>query len=81
MRQRAERPARKGATTDDKTMPRRRWVARTPTWAEARVGLMFFGGLAGVAYETVAEHLDRPTLLFLFWAMMTGSAFLPRGKS
>lgn len=31
---------------------------------------MFFGGLAGVLYETVATSVDRPVLLALFGAMM-----------
>lgn len=31
---------------------------------------MFFGGLLGVVYETVATQVDRPVLLALFGAMM-----------
>ncbi len=32
--------------------------------------LMRYGGFAGVCYEALAEHFDRPYLLALFGAMM-----------
>lgn len=31
---------------------------------------MFFAGLIGVAWETFAEHVDRPWLLGVFAAML-----------
>jgi len=39
-------------------------------WKWLRDVIMFFGGLAGVIYETVATSTDRPVLLALFGAMM-----------
>jgi len=45
-------------------------------WPLIRDILLFFGGLAGVAYETLASQADRPTLLLLFAAMMGLPAFL-----
>lgn len=39
-------------------------------WKNVRDGIMFFGGLAGVIYETLATAIDRPVLLALFGAMM-----------
>ena len=36
----------------------------------ARSVALFVGGFAGVAYETVVSHAERPTLLVLFTAMM-----------
>jgi len=41
-----------------------------------RDAMLFLGGLAGVAYETVVVQADRPTLLLLFAAMMGLPAFL-----
>lgn len=38
--------------------------------------ILFFGGLAGVAHETLAHNLERPALLILFAAMMGLPAFL-----
>jgi hypothetical protein len=43
----------------------------------ARTVLLFLGGMAGIAYETVAEGTDRPTLLLLFAAMI-GLPFVVR---
>lgn len=45
-------------------------------WNVARDILLFLGGLAGVAHETLLQHSDRPTLLILFAAMMGLPAFL-----
>lgn len=45
-------------------------------WPLVRDVLLFVGGLAGVAHETLAEQSDRPTLLLLFAAMMGLPAFL-----
>jgi hypothetical protein len=45
-------------------------------WPLIRDILLFFGGLAGVAYETLGSQADRPTLLLLFAAMMGLPAFL-----
>lgn len=41
-----------------------------------RDSLLFLGGLAGVAHETLLTHTERPTLLILFAAMMGLPAFL-----
>jgi hypothetical protein len=45
-------------------------------WNLIRDICLFFGGLAGVAYETLGTNIDRPTLLLLFAAMMGLPAFL-----
>lgn len=45
-------------------------------WNVARDILLFLGGLAGVAHETLLQNSDRPTLLILFAAMMGLPAFL-----
>lgn len=42
--------------------------------------MLFFGGLAGVAYETLAVNVDRPSLLIVFAAMMGLPAFLRRDE-
>lgn len=42
----------------------------------ARDVILFFGGIAGVAYETIHEHSDRPYLLTLFAGMMGLTLFL-----
>jgi hypothetical protein len=36
----------------------------------ARTALLFAGGMAGIAYETIARGTERPTLLLLFGAMI-----------
>ena len=41
-----------------------------------RDGILFVFGLAGIVYETVANHGDNPTLLILFGAMCGLPAFL-----
>lgn len=41
-----------------------------------RSAILFVVGLAGILYETLAEHADRPTLLLLFAAMVGLPAFL-----
>lgn len=45
-------------------------------WPLARDVLLFSGGMAGVIHETLLSHLERPTLLILFAAMMGLPAFL-----
>jgi len=50
-------------------------------WPLIRDILLFLGGLAGVAYETLASQIDRPTLLLLFAAMMGLPAFLRADNS
>lgn len=51
-------------------------------WPFARDALLFLGGLAGVAHETLLSHSERPTLLILFAAMMGLPAFLqPRAEN
>ena len=41
-----------------------------------RSGVLFVVGIAGIAYETLVEHIERPTLLILFAAMIGLPAFL-----
>jgi hypothetical protein len=45
-------------------------------WPPVRDVLLFFGGLAGIAHETVIAETERPTLLLLFAAMSGLPAFL-----
>lgn len=40
-----------------------------------RDALTFSVGLAGIVWETIAEHTDRPLLLALFAAMIGVSAY------
>jgi hypothetical protein len=40
-----------------------------------RDGLLFALGLAGIVYETVVVHVDRPVLLALFGGMVGLPAF------
>lgn len=47
-----------------------------PTFVQFRSMLLFVGGLGGVAYVTVIDQTDRPTLLILFAAMMGLPLFL-----
>ena len=42
----------------------------TTWWPRLRDAMLFFGGMAGIAYETAWEHIDRPELLILFGAMV-----------
>jgi hypothetical protein len=49
---------------------------RPPTFVQFRTGVLFLGGLAGVAYETLVNQSDRPTLLIMFGAMMGLPLFL-----
>lgn len=43
--------------------------------------ILFVFGLAGIAYETVVVHVDRPTLLVLFGACIGLPAFLHKDES
>lgn len=45
-------------------------------WPLVRDMILFFGGFAGVAHETLVSSLERPALLILFAAMMGLPAFL-----
>jgi hypothetical protein len=45
-------------------------------WTLIRNVVLFFGGLAGVAYQTLFVNADRPTLLLLYAAMMGLPVFL-----
>lgn len=45
-----------------------------------RDAILFFGGFLGVAYETLGEQVDRPSLLIVFAAMMGLPAFLRRDE-
>lgn len=42
----------------------------------SRDTILFAAGLSGIAYETILEGGDRPTLLILFGAMVGLPAFL-----
>lgn len=47
----------------------------------ARDWILFFGGMAGVAHETLVSNVERPTLLILFGGMMGLPVFLRRDES
>lgn len=49
---------------------------KVPTFVQFRTAVLFLGGLAGVAYETLVNQSDRPTLLIMFGAMMGLPLFL-----
>jgi hypothetical protein len=53
-----------------------RWRFTRPTFVQIRTGVLFAAGIAGVAYETLVNQTDRPTLLILFGAMMGLPLFL-----
>lgn len=42
----------------------------------SRDSILFLAGMAGIAYETLAQGGERPTLLLLFAAMVGLPAFL-----
>lgn len=46
-----------------------------------RSTVLFVCGLAGICYETVVEHTERPTLLILFAGMVGLPAFLKMDES
>lgn len=46
-------------------------MRKLPPWPVLRTTTLFFFGLGGIAWETVVEKTDRPTLLILF-GMMAG---------
>jgi hypothetical protein len=50
-----------------------KWTAR---WTRDRI--IFLGGLAGVGYETLVTHGERPALLVLFASMLGLPAFLKK---
>lgn len=49
---------------------------RRPTFLQVRSAVLFVGGLAGVAYVTLVDNTDRPTLLIMFGAMLGLPLFL-----
>lgn len=51
------------------------------TWERLRDATLFFSGIGIAFYETVAENIDRPSLLILAAGMMGLPAFLPRRDS
>lgn len=53
----------------------RRWV-RSGKLKLTRDSILFISGLVGIGYETMFTHQDRPSLLFLFGAMIGLPAFL-----
>lgn len=54
---------------------------RRPTFTQIRAAALFAGGLLGVAWVTVIEDTDRPTLLILFGAMLGLPLFLRNDAS
>jgi hypothetical protein len=54
---------------------------RRPTFTQIRAAALFAGGLLGVAYVTVIDNTDRPTLLILFGAMLGLPLFLKNDAS
>jgi hypothetical protein len=49
-------------------------------WPIIRDAVLFVGGLAGVAHETVIATAESPTLLILFASMMGLPAFLQKDE-
>lgn len=49
---------------------------KAPSIKFSRDTALFLSGLAGIAYETLAQGGERPTLLLLFAAMVGLPAFL-----
>ena len=50
------------------------------TWPQIRDVILFVAGLLGAMHETLVSHIERPTLLLLFAAMMGLPAFLQRDE-
>lgn len=55
-----------------------RWLPKDGK--DARTWLLFIGGLAGVAYETLVSGGERPYLLVIFASMMGLPLFLRRDE-
>lgn len=55
-----------------------RWLPKDGK--DARTWLLFLGGLAGVAYETLVTGGERPYLLVIFASMMGLPLFLRRDE-
>ena len=53
----------------------------TPTFTTIRTVVLFVGGLAGIAHQTLVENTDRPTLIVLFAAMIGLPAFLGKDEA
>lgn len=51
---------------------------RAPTWPNLRDGILFFSGLAGVAFETILRRPPDYGLLPLFAAMVGLPAFIKK---
>lgn len=49
---------------------------RLPSFARIRAVVLFAAGLLGVAWVTLIDQTDRPTLLILFGAMLGLPLFL-----
>lgn len=49
---------------------------RFSRWKLSRDGILFVAGLSGIAYETLSNGGDRPTLLVLFGGMVGLPALL-----
>lgn len=56
----------------------KRWLPKDGK--DARTWILFLGGLAGVAFETIVAQIDRPTLLVVFASMMGLPLFLKRDE-
>jgi len=56
-----------------------RWLPKEGK--DVRNWILFFSGLIGVAYETIAEGVDRPALLVVFASMMGLPIFLSKDEA
>lgn len=45
-----------------------------------RDGVLFVGGLLGIAYETAGHDFERPFLLMIFAGMVGLPAFIPKNE-
>jgi hypothetical protein len=53
---------------------------QTPPFTTIRTIVLFTAGLAGIAYETLVENAEKPTLIVLFAAMIGLPAFLNKDE-
>lgn len=54
---------------------------RLPPFTVVRTVVLFVGGMAGMAYQTVVEHADRPSLIVAFLTMLGLPIFLGKDES
>lgn len=55
-------------------------MRRRPTWSGVRDGILFFSGLAGVAFETIVRRPPDYGLLPVFTGMIGLPAFLRKDE-